>query len=278
MTAIQGRLSAAKLLVASGADPWARDGDGDTPLDCANREGMGDGCCGGDGPGREFSTLVAFLEQLRRMTPDEARRTALRSWELVVAKRLQDLIETDDRYALQQAISCYHRHLEAKDYDGSTALHTAAELGKLEAARLLLDARADIGVRNPYGDTALHTATQFGHWEVTSLLLAHGADPTIRNAAGAAPAEMALRQRQQLAREGAEKISADDAACGEKTLVKTLAPCEEGNSSDKTVVIQAAGYAHNSIFQPIAKYGAPSKGLMWRVTDTASGVRVFEKL
>ena len=48
--------------------------------------------------------------------------------------------------------------LSVKNNDGGTALHTAAFFGRIEIVQLLIDAKADKTVRNNYGATARETA------------------------------------------------------------------------------------------------------------------------
>ena len=62
--------------------------------------------------------------------------------------------------------------------DGFTALHLAAFFGKVEAARALLDAGADVATygTNPLANQPLHAAAAGRHIEVCRLLLAAGAD------------------------------------------------------------------------------------------------------
>ncbi|MCO6490546.1 MAG: ankyrin repeat domain-containing protein [Phaeodactylibacter sp.] len=68
--------------------------------------------------------------------------------------------------------------------DGSTALHTAAVFGKTDVAKLLIDAGAKLDVPNKEGATALHTAAFFGRTEIVKALLDKGADKTIKNGVG----------------------------------------------------------------------------------------------
>lgn len=72
---------------------------------------------------------------------------------------------------------------------GATLLHVAAEYGKLDGAKLLLDRGANVNARAVIddagvgGQTAIfHSVTQFGDrgLPVTQLLLEHGADLSIR--------------------------------------------------------------------------------------------------
>ena len=72
---------------------------------------------------------------------------------------------------------------------GATLLHVAAEYGIVEAAKLLLDRRADVNARAVVdeaglgGQTAIfHAVTQFGDWglPVAQFLLDRGADLSVR--------------------------------------------------------------------------------------------------
>jgi len=74
--------------------------------------------------------------------------------------------------------------LNYKNIDGSTALHTAAAFGKTEAAKILINAGADLNEKNNLGSTALHTAAFLCHVEIVEALLEKGADKTIKNKDG----------------------------------------------------------------------------------------------
>lgn len=74
--------------------------------------------------------------------------------------------------------------LNAQNTDGSTALHTAAAFGKTEVAKLLIDAGIGLDIKNKEGSTALHTAAFMGHKEIVEAMLAKGADKTATNGAG----------------------------------------------------------------------------------------------
>ena len=72
----------------------------------------------------------------------------------------------------------------------STPLITAAALGKTDAARVLIDAGADLDYQNNDGSTALHTAAFFCYKEIVEALLEKGADKTLKNKAGRTPYEI----------------------------------------------------------------------------------------
>ncbi len=74
--------------------------------------------------------------------------------------------------------------LNYQNADGSTALHTAAAFGKTEVAKILIAAGADLNLQNNYGSTALHTAAFLCRVEIVDALLKKGADKTLKNKAG----------------------------------------------------------------------------------------------
>jgi ankyrin repeat protein len=78
-------------------------------------------------------------------------------------------------------------------YDGWTPLHLAAFFGNLDAARLLLDAGADVHAvsRNNLANTPLHAATAGKHRELALLLIEKGANPRAVDTGGYTPLEIA---------------------------------------------------------------------------------------
>jgi len=73
---------------------------------------------------------------------------------------------------------------------GSTPLIVAATFGRSDVASALIDAGADVNLRNNEGSTALLTAALFCRTEIVEALLAAGADRTIRNNAGSTPLQV----------------------------------------------------------------------------------------
>lgn len=73
-----------------------------------------------------------------------------------------------------------------------TPLYAAVNEGKLEAARLLLDAGADRdhSSHTPY----LHLTIERGNLAMLKLLLKAGADPNVKNREGQTALALALRQ------------------------------------------------------------------------------------
>lgn len=91
------------------------------------------------------------------------------------------------------------QHIEAgtdinlKDQmSGSTPLITAATFGKESIVKALIDAKADLNVKNNDGSTALHAAAFFCNIEVVQMLIDAGADKTLKNNYGANPCESVI--------------------------------------------------------------------------------------
>jgi ankyrin repeat protein len=83
--------------------------------------------------------------------------------------------------------------IDKKDaMSGSTPLITAASFGKNQIARALIDAGADLSIKNNDGATALHVAAFFGRVEIVQMLIDADADKTIRNNFGATARESVM--------------------------------------------------------------------------------------
>lgn len=66
--------------------------------------------------------------------------------------------------------------LEGRDAQGNTALLRATQANQLEAARVLIEAGADVNAKNHIEDSAYLLAGAQGYREILALTLRHGAD------------------------------------------------------------------------------------------------------
>jgi len=98
-------------------------------------------------------------------------------------------VVTDNLEALKQHIAAGSDINEKDPYGGSSPLISAALFGKTEAAKILMNAGADLNVKNKDGSTALHTSAFFCRPEIVKMLLDKGADKTIKNNFGSTPYE-----------------------------------------------------------------------------------------
>lgn len=96
---------------------------------------------------------------------------------------------SDNLDALKQHIAAGTNINEKDPFGGSSPLISAAVFGKPDAAKILIDAGADVNFQNNDGSTPLHTSAFFCRPEIVTMLLAKGADKTIRNKFGATPYE-----------------------------------------------------------------------------------------
>ena len=72
-------------------------------------------------------------------------------------------------------------YVNAKDNEGNTALHKAAESDSKDTAKLLIDKGAKIDARNDAGETPLHRAAIRDSFETARLLIEKGADVNARD-------------------------------------------------------------------------------------------------
>jgi len=92
---------------------------------------------------------------------------------------------TDNLAALKQHIAAGTNINEKDPFGGSSPLISAALFGKTEAAKILINAGADVNFINNDGSTALHTSAFFCCPEIVKMLLDKHADKTIKNKYGA---------------------------------------------------------------------------------------------
>jgi len=81
----------------------------------------------------------------------------------------------------------------ADTFDGNTTLHHAAKYGRLECARLLVRARADLAKKNKDGKTALEVAREKGKADVAALL-----EQADANVSDSTPSQPSLRCSQDV--------------------------------------------------------------------------------
>lgn len=91
--------------------------------------------------------------------------------------------------AVKQHIKAGSDINQKEPMSGSTPLMTAVTFNKPEIAKALINANADLSVKNNDGGTALHSAAFFGRIEIVQMLIDAKADKTLRNNYGATPRE-----------------------------------------------------------------------------------------
>ena len=80
--------------------------------------------------------------------------------------------------------------VNAKDSVGYTALHIAAEQGKVDAVLILLDCKAVVDDRDLRGRSGLHHATEKGHPDVVRVLIKARADLNAEDRKGLTPLDV----------------------------------------------------------------------------------------
>lgn len=107
-------------------------------------------------------------------------------------------VVTDNLDALRQHIAAGSNINEKDPFGGSSPLISASLFGKTEAAKILINAGADLNMKNKDGSTALITSAFFCRPEIVKLLLAKGADKTIRNNFGSTAFESVVAPYDQV--------------------------------------------------------------------------------
>jgi hypothetical protein len=115
--------------------------------------------------------------------PASALHAAARRGDAAAIKAL--LSESDNAEDADASAAARALLLDAPgDRSGATALGVAVGMGRLEAARALLDAGASVDKPDARGNTPLHYAAGYGRKDCLDLLLERGADLKAQNAGG----------------------------------------------------------------------------------------------
>ena len=142
----------------------------------------------------KINSLRTFLSliMLCVLFPACSQNTKRSTDRAVVEKPVMDIhtaVMSNDLEVVKQHIEA-GTDLNTKDqFSGSTPLNTAAVFGKTGIAKELIDAGADLSIKNNDGSTPLHTAAFFGRIEIVQLLLDARADKSLKNNFGATPRE-----------------------------------------------------------------------------------------
>lgn len=105
---------------------------------------------------------------------------------------IQTAILSDQLDIVEQHIKAGTDINKKEQMSGSTPLISAATFGKTAIAKALIDADADLSLKNNEGATALHTAAFFGRVEIVQLLIDAQADKAVKNNFGMTPRESVM--------------------------------------------------------------------------------------
>jgi len=86
--------------------------------------------------------------------------------------------------------------VNAKQSNGMTPLHFAAQFDFKELAELLITAGTDVNAKRDDGWTPLHFAAAAGHKEIVELLIANGADVNAKRDGGITPLDDTTRENE----------------------------------------------------------------------------------
>lgn len=199
----QGRVEAVMTLLANGADPRVADAEGNTPLHHAARSSdpgvaalLLDAGAEIDAPNRAGLTplgvacscsnwrLARFLLEHRASAKGDESHPPL----LAAAAG-------DDDPAGVRLLLKHKAGVNAVGRFGRSALHAAALSGNAEVAAALIEAGANLDVRDERGIAPLHEAARAGADSVIAQLVAAGADPRVEDDAGSNALNIACRSR-----------------------------------------------------------------------------------
>jgi len=197
--AFWGLKEVAELLIAKGADVNAKDYKGVTPLHDAALWGHKEIAelllaNGADVNAKDDGGDTPLDVAILRNDKETA--DLLRKHGGKTTEELEEIfhaIEDGDFEAVNKAISDGFDFNNAI-FEGQTPLHMAADLGYKEIVELLLTNGADVNAKDYKGVTPLLDAATWGYKEVVELLLAKGADVNAKANDGKTPLDWAIEK------------------------------------------------------------------------------------
>jgi ankyrin repeat protein len=177
------------------------------------------------------------------------------------ADSLRTLVARGDVAALEKSLAS-GSDANARDADGTTALHWAARADEIEAVRVLLAAGADATAQDRYGVTPLQLAAVNGNGALLELLVAAGANAVAAGPDGETPLMAAARTGVPAALEvlldaGAE-VDARDREFGQTALM--IAVRERQPAAVTLLLERGAAVNTQTRIGPEPKFVPPCKG------------------
>lgn len=105
---------------------------------------------------------------------------------------IQEAVISGNLEAVEQHIAAGSDINQQEPFSNSSPLISAATFGKIEIAKALIDAGADLTIKNNDGSTALHVAAFFCRVEIVQMLIDAKANKAIQNNFGATPRETVM--------------------------------------------------------------------------------------
>ena len=136
-----------------------------------------------------FTSLSLSILLLMSSCADSNNKRKTESKVIAPKVSIQTAVMSNNLEIIKQHIEV-GTNINVKDQmTGSTPLITAVVFGKTAIVKALIEAKADLSIKNNDGATALHSAAFFCHVEIVQMLVDAKADKTIKNNFGATPRE-----------------------------------------------------------------------------------------
>jgi ankyrin repeat protein len=258
LACINRNATVVKKLVAAGADPNAATSMGETALMTCTRTGSADAVAAlldhgaNNVNAREKSQGQTALMWAAAQEDPDVVRVLLAHGADVRARSASHLLPVSlgDGDAFREAVLLPQR--------GFTPLLFAARHGRIESARLLLDAGADVDETAPNGDSALVIASFSDQGKFAAFLLERGANPNAAGAGYAALHTAVLRGDLELVKAlGAHGADPNSRITkGSRQQRETNSYALSGSLAGATPFLLAAKYAEIEIMRFLAAKGA----------------------
>ncbi len=140
-----------------------------------------------------YASMIVFISVVSCKKNET--QTSAKVDEVTIEKPSMDIhaaILANNLDAVKQHIKAGSNLNEKEPMSGSSPLISASTFNRVEIAKALINAKADLSIKNNDGSTALHTAAFFGRIEIVQLLIDANADKTYKNNFGATARETVM--------------------------------------------------------------------------------------
>ncbi|MDR2746626.1 MAG: ankyrin repeat domain-containing protein [Treponema sp.] len=249
-------VEAGELLISRGADIFAPNARGETPLYLAfhspgevrrwminshtvlARDGLGNGILHYAAQWKIDSHIPYIVQQGADL---EAKNAAGETPLFVAVKYTAERGSPGSDSTIKTLVNA-GASLNSRDNLGNSALHAAVRWNNREAAQALINAGIDINARAINGKTPLHDAVRLGIADIETLLVNRGADVEIRDTGGNTPFMEAVIAGNSLSAERLVNLGADP---------------NTRNSQGDTPLHLAVSEGQNDMMNLLLSWGAP---------------------
>lgn len=265
---LYGNKEVIEVLIKAGANVSMKDGEGMSPLQWALKTLLSKDFCKNIVEDKETSEPVQIDKndiELLKLLVDYGAKVKDKDNKGITALHLAAIIPNKEIFEMLMDSGTGDKSLNGQDAIGNTPLHVAVMYRNIEIANLLIEAKADVNIKEIDGQTPLHFACRLGRKDIIDMLIKAKANLNSKDTRGMTPLLWTLHSilnrdenKAILEESGASKdlvITENDTNIV-KLLLEAQADVNEKDSEGKTALHVATIVSSEEIFKILLEFGA----------------------